>query len=151
MLQAAHLLVYVLQHLCALLQAKDDVLLYLRKLDARRQLLQLLQLRVRLGQQRLLVLFAPQREQRLGLVALGQHLLGNVRLLVRQNRYAPLVLVQLVALVLHVEDRPAKARGAPVVSENGSRDQRPAGSSERRAGALVLGGHFAVIAAHGER
>jgi hypothetical protein len=49
MLYATHLFVNLLQHLCALLQPKDDILLYLRKLYIRRQLLQLRQLRIRLG------------------------------------------------------------------------------------------------------
>lgn len=106
MFDTAHLLVNLLQHLCALLQAEDDVLLDLRKLDVARQLLKLLELRVRLDQKRLLVLFAPQCQQSALLVALGQHLLGDVCLLVGEDRYASLVLAQLVALVLHVQDRP---------------------------------------------
>lgn len=93
MLNAAHLGVNLRQHFRALLQAKHDVLLDLRKLDAGRQPLQLLQLRIRLGQQRLLVLLAPQRQQRPLLVALGQHLLGNVRFLIREDGDAALVLV----------------------------------------------------------
>jgi len=49
MLDAAHLLVYLLQHLCALLQTKDNVLLYESKLYATSELLELVQLGVRLG------------------------------------------------------------------------------------------------------
>lgn len=105
-LYAAHLGVYLLEDLCALLQAEDDVLLYLRELDVGRQLLELLQLAVSLGEQRLLVLLAAQGEQGALLVALGQHLLGDLGLAVGEDGYAPLVLVQLVALGFEVEDGP---------------------------------------------
>lgn len=48
MLYTAHLGVDLLENLCALLQPKQYILLYLRKLDVRRKLLQLFQLRIRL-------------------------------------------------------------------------------------------------------
>lgn len=102
MLDAAHLGVDLLEHLGALLQAEDDVLLDQRELDAARELLELRQLRVRLLQQRLLVFLPPQREQRALLVARREHLPRYGRLFVREHRDAPLVLVQLVALEFHV-------------------------------------------------
>lgn len=58
-IDAAHLGMDFLENLAALLQAKDDVLLDLGELDVARQLLELLELRVRLREQRLLVLLAP--------------------------------------------------------------------------------------------
>lgn len=106
MLYAAHLGMYLLEHLCSLLQAKDDVLLDLGELDVGRQLLELLQLAVCLGEERLLVLLAAEGEQGALLVALGQHLLGDLGLAVGEDGYAPLVLVQLVALGFEVEDGP---------------------------------------------
>jgi hypothetical protein len=84
-LDAAHLGVDLLEHARALLQAKHNVLLDLRKLDAAHQLLELLELRVRLGQLRLLVLLVPQGQQRALLVALGQHLARHLRLALRQG------------------------------------------------------------------
>ena len=119
MVYAAHLLVDLLQDLGALLEAEDDVLLDLRELDARRQLLELLQLRVRLGQQRLLVLLAPQRQQRLLLVALGEHLLRDGRLAVCQAGDVALVVVQLIALDLEVQDGPALAVSVPAPRRTG--------------------------------
>ena len=106
MFNDAHLGMDLLEDPSSLLQTKQNILLYLGELDLGRQPLQLLQLRVRLGQERLLILFAPQGEERSFLVALGEHLPRNIRLLVRQNGDAPLVLMELVALVLHVQDRP---------------------------------------------
>lgn len=106
MLYAAHLGMYLLEHLCSLLQAKDDVLLDLGELDVGGQLLELLQLAVCLGEERLLVLLAAEGEQGALLVALGQHLLGDLGLAVGEDSYAPLVLVQLVALGFEVEDGP---------------------------------------------
>jgi len=47
---AAHLLVYFLQHRRTLLQPVQHILLHERELDIARQLLQLLELRIRLGQ-----------------------------------------------------------------------------------------------------
>jgi hypothetical protein len=93
MLYPSHLGVDVVQHLGALLQPKHHVPLYQRELDAGGELLELLELGVRLGQQRLLVLLPAQRQKRPFPVALGQHLLRNVRLLVCQDGDAPLVLV----------------------------------------------------------
>lgn len=92
------------QHTRPLLQPEHDVLLYERKLHPRRQRLELLELRVRLGQQALLVLLAPQRQQRAGLVAAHEQVLRHRRLLGRQGRYAALVLMKLVALGLEIED-----------------------------------------------
>lgn len=106
MLYAAHLGVYLLKHLGALLQAEYDVLLDLRELDVGRQLLELLELAIGLGEQRLLVLLAAQGEQGALLVALGQHLLGDLGLAVGEDGYAPLVLVQLVALGFEIKDGP---------------------------------------------
>ncbi|RBQ80867.1 hypothetical protein VDGD_21129 [Verticillium dahliae] len=103
-LNAAHLGLDILEHARALLQPEHDVLLYERELDVGRQVLQLGELGVRLGEQGLLVLLAAQGEQGLVLVALGEHLLCDGRLLVGQEGDALLVLVELVALELHVED-----------------------------------------------
>lgn len=97
---------YFPENLAALLQAEDDVLLDLGELDVARQLLELLKLRVRLRQERLLVLLTAQRQKRSLLVAVGQALPRDLRLLLGQDFDAPLVLVELVALVLEVEDRP---------------------------------------------
>lgn len=105
-LNPAHLRVDLLEHLGTLLEAEDDVLLYEGELDVGRELLQLLELRVRLDQQRLLVLLAPQGEEGALLVALGEHLLGDLRLLVGEDGDAALVLVQFVALDLHVQNGP---------------------------------------------
>lgn len=57
---AAHLGVDLLEDSCALLQAEDDVLLDLRKLDVGRELLELFQLGVRLGEEGLLVFLAAE-------------------------------------------------------------------------------------------
>lgn len=101
-LEAAHLGVYLLENLCALLQAEDDVLLDLGELDARRQPLELLELGVGLCEQRLLVLLLAEGGERALLVALREHLPGDVGLAVRQDGDTPLVLVELVALDLEV-------------------------------------------------
>lgn len=93
MIQAAHLSVNRLENLGSLLQAKDDILLYKSKLHIRRQLFQLFELRIRLGQQRFLVLFTPQRQQGFLLVASGEHLLRDIGLLVGQDSDASLVLM----------------------------------------------------------
>lgn len=113
-LDAAHLGVDLLQDLCALLQTKDYVLLDEGELDVARELLKLVELRIRLGEQGLLVFFAPQGEEGALLVAPRQHLARNVRLLVRQHRDATLVLVQLIALDLEVEYRPVEQVGERV-------------------------------------
>ncbi len=108
MLDAAHLGVDLLEHARALLQAEDDVLLYQGELDAVGELLQLGQLGVRLGQELLLVLLAAQGEEGALLVAGREELARHVRLLVRQQDDAALVLVELVALELEVEDGSAE-------------------------------------------
>lgn len=97
----------LLQHRRALLQPVHHILLHQRKLDIRSELLQLRQLRVRLLDEALLVLLAPQRQLGPVCVALGQTLLRDRLLAVGQHRDALLVLPQLIALVLHVQDRPA--------------------------------------------
>lgn len=154
-LDAAHLAVNLLQDFGALLQAKDDVLLDLRKLDARRQLLELLELRVRLGEEALLVFFAAQGEQGARLVALGQHLAGNVGLLVGEDGDAALVLLELVALRLHVQNCPAEWPGGRWVSGGGSRVvfclcARGHATPTRGRNSLVLGSDLAGVAAHDE-
>lgn len=101
-LDPAHLGVYLLQHLGALLQAEHDVLLDQGELDARGQLLQLLQLRVRPREQRFLVLLPPEGEQCALLVALPEHLPRDGGLPVGEDGYAALILVKLVALGLEV-------------------------------------------------
>lgn len=106
MIDAAHLGVDLPEHARALLQAEDDVLLYEGELDVAGELLELGQLGVRLGEQLLLVLLPPQREEGALLVAGREHLARDVRLLVRQDDDAALVLVELVALELQVEDGP---------------------------------------------
>lgn len=103
-IDAAHLGVDLPEHARALLQAEDDVLLYEGELDVAGELLELGQLGVRLGEQLLLVLLPPQREEGALLVAGREHLARDVRLLVRQDDDAALVLVELVALELQVED-----------------------------------------------
>lgn len=110
LVDAAHLGVDLLENIAALLQAEYDVLLNLGELDVARQLLELLELSVGLGQQRLLVLLAAQSQQRPLLIAVGQALPRDFRLLLGQNLDAPLVLVELVALCLQVEDRPIVAK-----------------------------------------
>ena len=106
MLDPAHLGVDLLEHARPLLQAKDNVLLDQRELDGGRQLLELLQLPVRLGQERLLVLLAAQGEESAFLVVLGEHFPRDGGFSVREHGDAPLVLVQAVALGFEVEDRP---------------------------------------------
>ena len=108
MLEPAHLAVDFLQDLGALLQSKHHILLYEGKLDVGRQLLQLQQLRVRLGEQRLLELFAAQRQQRARPVALGQQLARSLGLAVCEDGDALLVLFELVALDLEVENGPVQ-------------------------------------------
>lgn len=110
MLDAAHLRVYLLEDFGALLQAKDHVLLDHGELNRRCELLELLELGVGLLEEGLLVFLAAQGEQRARLVALGEHLLGNGRLLVREDGDAALVLVELIALELEVEDGPGGER-----------------------------------------
>ena len=105
-LYAAHLLVDLLQHRSTLLQAKQNILLHKCKFHVARQLLELSQLRVRLGQQRFLVLLAPECEFRTGGITLCKTLFGYLLLAARQDGNALLVLVQFIALVLHVQDRP---------------------------------------------
>ena len=104
MLEAAHLGVDLFQDLGALLQAEQDILLYEGELDARGELLELLELGVGFGEQRLLVLFAAQRKEGPLLVAPGKRLARDLGFSVRQDGDAALVLVQLVALDLEVED-----------------------------------------------
>jgi hypothetical protein len=101
-LDAAHLGLDVLEDHRALLQAVDDVLLYLGELDVAHKLLELVELPVRLLEERLLVLLAAEGQQGALLVARRQHLPRYRGLLVGQHRYAPLVLVQLVALEFEV-------------------------------------------------
>ena len=103
-LDTAHLGVDLLKHARALLQAEDDILLDEGELDVARQLLELGELGVRLDEELLLVLLAPQGEERALLVARREHLPRDVRFFVRQEHDAPLVLVELVALELQVED-----------------------------------------------
>jgi len=103
-LDAAHLGVNLLQHLGPLLQAEDDVLLDQGELDARRQALELLELGVRLGEEGLLVLLAAEGEEGALLVALCEEGFRDLRLAVREDRYASLVLVELVALEFEVVD-----------------------------------------------
>lgn len=109
-LDAAHLRVDFLQDLCALLQTEHDVLLDHGELDRGGELLELLELGVRLLEEGLLVLFPAQGEERARLVALGEHLFRDGGLFVGQDGDAALVLVQLVALELEVEDRPCRNR-----------------------------------------
>jgi hypothetical protein len=101
----------LLQHRRALLQPKQHILLNQRKLHITRQRLQLRQLQIRLRQQRLLVLLPPQRQQRLRLVTGAQTLPRDLLLARRYDRDALLVLPQLVALVLEVEDGAAGVLG----------------------------------------
>lgn len=110
-LDAAHLGVDLLEDAGALLEAEDDVLLDEGELDVAGQLLELGQLQVRLLKQGFLVLLPPQGEQGALLVARRQHLPRDGRLLVREHRDPSLILVQLVALQLEVEDRSIRAEG----------------------------------------
>lgn len=110
---------YLLQHRRPLLQSVHDVLLDKRKLDIARQNLQLRQLLVGLAQQALLVLLLAQRKLRASLIPAPQTLLRHLRLPLRNHRDALLVLVQLVPLVLHVQDRP----DSPLASMLLPRDQ----------------------------
>lgn len=105
MLDAAHLGVDLLEDAGALLQAEDDVLLDQGELDAARELLELGQLGVRLGQELLLVLLAAQGEERALLVARRQHPTRHVCFLVCQDADSFVVLPELVSLEFQVEDR----------------------------------------------
>lgn len=71
------------------------------------------QLCIGLLNQSFLVLLPPQRQLGSICVTLRQTLLRNRLLAVRQYRDALLVLSQLIALVLHVQDRPAVVNDAP--------------------------------------
>lgn len=82
MLDATHLGVDLLEHAGALLEAVDDVLLDEGELDVAGELLQLGELGVRLDEELLLVLLAAQGEEGALLVAGGEHLARDVRLLV---------------------------------------------------------------------
>lgn len=104
MLKPAHFGVYLLEHLGALLQAEDNVLLYLRELDIGRQLLELFELAVGLGEKGLLVLLPAKCEESALLVALCEHLPRDFGLAVREHGDASLVLMELVALDFQVED-----------------------------------------------
>lgn len=70
------------------------------------QFLERLQLAVRLDQQLLLVLPPPQGQQRARVVALRDHFLRDLVFAVQHGLDLLLVLPQLVALDLHVQDRP---------------------------------------------
>lgn len=107
MLNAAHLGVYLLQNLGTLLQAKYNILLDHGELDGGGEFLELLELGVRLLEEGLLVLFAAEGEEGAWLVALCEHLLRDGGFLICQDGDAALILVELVALELHVEDCPA--------------------------------------------
>lgn len=107
-LDAAHLGVDLLQDLGALLQAEHDVLLDHGELDGRGELLELFELGVRLLEEGLLVLFPAEGEEGALLVALCEHLLRDGSFLIREDSDAALVLVELVALELEVEDRPRR-------------------------------------------
>ena len=96
------------QHCGTLLQAEYDIFLHQRKLDIRSQHLQLCQLPVRLRQQALLVLFAPEGELRFVGVAAFEAFFRDLSLAGGDYGYALLVLMQLVSLVLHVQDRPGR-------------------------------------------
>jgi hypothetical protein len=63
-------------------------------------------LRVCLSNQAFLVLLAAQRQFRLVHIALGQTLFCNSLLAIGQDGNALLILPQLIALDLHVQDRP---------------------------------------------
>lgn len=109
-LDPADLGVYLLQHLGALLQAEHHVLLDHGELDRGRELLELLELGVRFLEEGLLVFLPAEGEQRAGLVAFREHLFRDGGLLVGQDGDAALVLVELVALELKVEDGPGTMR-----------------------------------------
>ena len=94
------------QHCGTLLQAEYNILLHQRKLHIRGQHFELCQLPVRLRQQALLVLFAPESELRLVGVTAPEAFFRDLGLAGGDYSYALLVLMQLVALVLHVQDRP---------------------------------------------
>lgn len=75
-----------------------------RKLNITRQSLQLCQLLVRLRQQRLLILLPPQSKQCFLLIPIPKTFLRDFRLAIRDRRDSFLVLLELVALNLQVED-----------------------------------------------
>lgn len=95
---------YLFQYRRALLQTKDHVLLNQSKLYIRSQSLKLSQLLVRLLQQAFLILLPPQSKQGSFLIAIAQAFLGNVGLTGGDGCNALLVLVEFVALDLHVQD-----------------------------------------------
>lgn len=111
-LDAAHFGVDLLQDLGALRQAEEDIFLYEGELDVGREVLQLGELGIRLGEERLLELLAAEGEEGAVLVALGQELTGGGGLPVGQDGDALLVLLQLVALELEVQDCPVDAASA---------------------------------------
>lgn len=97
--QAAHLFLDRLQDIRPLLQPKKDILLHERKLYPARQLLQLLQLRVRLRQQRLLVFLAAKSEEGAATVVTRETFFRNRGFAVCKDGYPLLILMELVALV----------------------------------------------------
>ena len=112
-LYAAHFLLDLLQHSSTLLQPIQHIFLHKRKLDIACELLQLRQLCIGLLNQSFLVLLAPERQLGSVCVALGQAFLRDRLLTVGQHGNTLLVLSQLIALVLHVQDRPAVVNDAP--------------------------------------
>lgn len=103
----------LLQHGSALLQPKQDVFLHKRKLDIACQDLQLRQLCIGLLDQAFLILLPPKRQLGSICVSLGQALFRDRLLTIGQHGDSLLVLSQLIALVLHVQDRPAAVNNAP--------------------------------------
>lgn len=113
----------LLEHRRALLQPENHVLLHERKLDVARQLLELRQLRIRLRNQAFLVLLAAERQLGLVYITLGQALFCDGLFAVGQDGNAFLILAQLVALDLHVQDRLVLGRdlvGAACVPHGGA-------------------------------
>jgi len=72
----------------------------------------LIELQISLGEQRLLVFLAAQREEGSLPVATSEAFPRNLGFTVRQNGDAFLVLVEFVTLVFEVEDCPVLERGA---------------------------------------
>lgn len=103
----------LLQYGSTLLQPKEHVFLNERELDIAGELLQLRQLCVGLLDQSLLVFLPSERQLGSVRIALEQTLLSDRLLAVRQYSNALLVLSQLIALVLHIQDRPIAVNNAP--------------------------------------
>lgn len=102
----SHFLVDSLQHLCPLLQAKENIFLDQGKFHLTRELLQLLQLRICFTQECFLVFLATKSQQGTSAVISRKTFLCDGGLAVCEYGDSFLILTKLIALILQIENGP---------------------------------------------